>query len=83
MDRVTIDLTNCYGIKKLKYAFDFSQMRAYALYAPNGVMKSSLAQTFQDLATGAPSAVIGGPFVRCMAPQLRFDPCPVQHRLDQ
>jgi hypothetical protein len=56
MDRVTIDLTNCYGIKKLKYVFDFSQMRAYALYAPNGVMKSSLAQTFQDLAMGAPSA---------------------------
>jgi ABC-type lipoprotein export system ATPase subunit len=56
MDRVTIDLKNCYGIKKLKHAFDFSQMRAYALYAPNGVMKSSLAQTFQDLATGTNSA---------------------------
>jgi hypothetical protein len=56
MDKLNVDLANCYGIKKLKHAFDFSQMRAYALYAPNGVMKSSLAQTFQDLATGAQSA---------------------------
>ena len=50
MDHVTISLKNCYGIKDLQKDFDFSQTRAYALYAPNGVMKSSLAQTFQDAA---------------------------------
>jgi len=50
MDRVTIDLTHCYGIKELKKDFDFSESRVYAIYAPNGVMKSSLAQTFQDAA---------------------------------
>ena len=50
MDRVSIDLKNCYGIKNLQRDFDFSNTRAYALYAPNGVMKSSLAQTFQDAA---------------------------------
>jgi hypothetical protein len=55
MDKVTVDLVNCYGIKKLKHIFDFKQVRAYALYAPNGVMKSSLAQTFSDVATGAKS----------------------------
>jgi hypothetical protein len=52
MDRVTVDLENCYGIRKLKYAFDFTQKRAYAIYAPNGVMKTSLAQTFQDVVSG-------------------------------
>src|SRR5580704_6315308 len=55
MDRVTVDLKNCYGIKALKKDFDFKKTPAYALYAPNGVMKSSLAQTFQDAATGAQS----------------------------
>jgi len=55
MNRVSIDLTNCYGIKKLTKQFDFSQGRVYAIYAPNGAMKSSLAQTFQDVAAGTPS----------------------------
>ena len=50
MDRVNIDLKNCYGIKNLQKDLDFSETPAYALYAPNGVMKSSLAQTFQDAA---------------------------------
>ncbi len=55
MDRVSVDLVNCYGIKKLKKQFDFSQDRVFAIYAPNGAMKSSLAQTFRDVATGAAS----------------------------
>ena len=53
MDRVKVDLKNCYGIKALKKDFDFSKTRAYAIYAPNGVMKSSLAQTFLDAAIRA------------------------------
>ena len=55
MDRVSIDLKHCYGIKALQEDFDFSTTRAYALYAPNGVMKSSLAQTFKDAADGKDS----------------------------
>jgi hypothetical protein len=50
MDRVKVDLENCYGIKALKFEFDFSQKPAWAIYAPNGVMKSSLAETFYDAA---------------------------------
>lgn len=48
MDRVSVNLTNCYGIKALKHEFDFTRRVAFALYAPNGVMKSSLAETFFD-----------------------------------
>jgi ABC-type multidrug transport system ATPase subunit len=44
MDRVIVDLENCYGIKKLAQEFDFRNDRVYAIYAPNGAMKSSLAQ---------------------------------------
>lgn len=50
MQRIIVNLSNCYGIKKLVTEFDFSRERVYALYAPNGSMKSSLAQTFQDVA---------------------------------
>jgi ABC-type molybdenum transport system ATPase subunit/photorepair protein PhrA len=50
MNKLNIDLENCYGIKKLRFQFDFSQHSAYAIYAPNGAMKSSLAQTFKDVA---------------------------------
>ena len=50
MNRVKIHLQNCYGIREFQTGFDFSATQAYALYAPNGVMKSSLAKTFQDAA---------------------------------
>ncbi len=56
MGKVKIDLENCYGIKKLQYEFDFSQERVYAIYAPNGMMKSSLAKVFQDVAEGSASS---------------------------
>lgn len=55
MKTLSLDLENCYGIKKLKTIFDFTQSRSYAIYAPNGSMKSCLAQTFSDVANAAPS----------------------------
>lgn len=55
MDHVRVDLKNCYGIKSLAHNFDFTSVPAFAIYAPNGVMKSSLAQTFKDIANGVPS----------------------------
>src|SRR5690348_17046685 len=48
MDILDIDLENCYGINKAKVRFDFSDQAAYAIYAPNGSMKSSFAQTLKD-----------------------------------
>ena len=55
MNKLTVDLENCYGIKKLQTEFDFAAHKAYAIYAPNGAMKSSLAQTFKDIVDSAPS----------------------------
>lgn len=55
MKQLNVDLENCYGIKRLKMQFDFSMTRAYAIYAPNGSMKSSFANTFQDVASGSDS----------------------------
>ncbi len=55
MNKLNIDIENCYGIKKLKTELDFSQHKAYAIYAANGAMKTSLAQTFKDIAEAVPS----------------------------
>jgi len=50
MKKLNVDVENCYGIKKLTKEFDFSKHKAYAIYAANGAMKTSLAQTFRDIA---------------------------------
>ena len=55
MRSLTIDLEHCYGIKRLSDELDFTDCSAYAIYAPNGVMKSSFAQAFKDIATDTPS----------------------------
>jgi ABC-type cobalamin/Fe3+-siderophores transport system ATPase subunit len=53
--KLSIELENCYGIKKLRQEFDFSAQNVFAIYAPNGAMKSSLADTFKDVVEGVPS----------------------------
>ena len=55
MNTLTIDLENCYGIKKLETTLDFSTAKAISVYAPNGSMKTSLAKTFHDIAGGGDS----------------------------
>lgn len=55
MKKLKIQLEHCYGIRKLETEFSFEKGFACALYAPNGAMKSSLALTFQDIASGSPS----------------------------
>lgn len=55
MKSVTVKLHYCHGIKKLEHTFDFSddpdgrRRGAIAVYAPNGTMKTSLADTFGDV----------------------------------
>jgi hypothetical protein len=49
MKKIKVELKNCYGIKKLEHEFDFSKRNVIAIYAPNGMMKSSFAKTFKDV----------------------------------
>lgn len=51
MKKLSIKLEHCYGIKKLEKELDFGS-RTFAIYAPNGSMKTSLAKTFTDLMNG-------------------------------
>jgi hypothetical protein len=55
MDSVIVEFEHCYGIKSLKHTFNFKDAVAYAIYAPNGAMKSSFAQTFRDAQLGQES----------------------------
>jgi hypothetical protein len=41
MQKLKIDLENCYGIKKLNVEFNFTKCQVAAVYAPNGAMKGS------------------------------------------
>lgn len=57
MESIKLNLKNCYGIQSLEHEFDFSRggngkPRAYAIYAPNGTMKTSFSKTFEDLSKG-------------------------------
>lgn len=53
MNKIKIHFKNCYGIKSLEQEFDFTASSTFALYAPNGVMKTSFAKTFQDISNKA------------------------------
>lgn len=50
MEKLLLKLQNCYGINKLECELDFSRDNTIAIYAPNGVMKTSFGKTFRDIA---------------------------------
>lgn len=56
MDNLKVRLENCYGISALDETFDLSNDRgkakAYSIYAPNGLMKTSFSRTFDALSKG-------------------------------
>ncbi len=52
MKKVHIDLKNCYGIKELKYKFNFTDENGYLIYAPNGTMKTSFAKCLMKVSKG-------------------------------
>jgi len=58
MKKLRIKMHNCYGIESLEYDFDFSieggsqKAKAYAVYAPNGLMKTSFAKSFEAISNG-------------------------------
>lgn len=58
MNKLNVSLENCYGINSLTHEFDFTDVtikdkiqkrNTFAIYAGNGVMKTSFANTFLDL----------------------------------
>lgn len=56
MKKLKVDLTNCHGIHRLESEISFKDAKAAAIYAPNGLMKTSFARTFGDLSRGVESS---------------------------
>nr|WP_315162756.1 hypothetical protein [uncultured Flavobacterium sp.] len=56
MNKLTIDLENCFGIGKLVHEFDYltHNSNTAVIYAPNGTMKTSFARTFDLVSKGDP-----------------------------
>lgn len=52
MKKLGVDFSNCYGIRGLKHEFDFGRRSIAAVYAPNGMMKTSFLRVFDDHASG-------------------------------
>ncbi len=52
MKILRVELKNCYGIRYFNHEFDFQNHPVYAIYAPNGIMKTSFAKTFMDMSKG-------------------------------
>ena len=54
--RVTIELSNCYEIDSLLHTFDFSNNNMPVIvYAPNGVMRTSLAKSLRQYVNDRPA----------------------------
>jgi hypothetical protein len=53
MDSLKLQLSNCYGIASLDEELNFSgRKKTNAIYAPNGLMKTSFSKTFEALSKG-------------------------------
>ena len=55
MQKLIVNLENCYGINKLEHEFDFQHGRSISIYAPNGTMKTSFAKTLKDFSLNTDS----------------------------
>lgn len=49
MKKLKVELENCFGIDKLSHEFNFEDDNTYAIYARNGLMKTSFLKTFSKL----------------------------------
>ena len=49
MNKLKLTFENCYGIRQLNKELTFEKKNVIAIYAPNGMMKTSFAKTFKDI----------------------------------
>lgn len=58
MEKLSINLENCFGIGKFEEEFDFSKSNTILIYAPNGTMKSSFAKTFDCISKNDKKSIV-------------------------
>lgn len=47
MQKVKINFENCFGIKRFRETLNFQEHKCVLIYAPNGTMKTSFAETLR------------------------------------
>lgn len=52
MYKLKVKMQNCFGISNLNHTFDFSNANAIAVYARNGLMKTSFSKAFHKIQEG-------------------------------
>lgn len=57
MNKLNMELINCFGIDSLNYEFDFEKGNVFSIYARNGLMKTSFAKTFQLIQQGKKESI--------------------------
>lgn len=57
MEKIHVELANCYGIQEFDYEFDFSESNVIAIYARNGLMKTSFSKAFKKIQTKKPEEI--------------------------
>lgn len=57
MQELKVELRNCYGIESLSQTFDFNTHNVNAIYARNGLMKTSFSRTFNMVQQGKASEI--------------------------
>ncbi len=77
MTELYVKLQNCYGISDLEYDFNFSGggSQAFAIYAPNGLMKTSFTKTFDALRQKMKPREER--FQRCSSADVQFNGSPI------
>lgn len=72
MNKVKVCLDNCYGIAHMEHEFDFSNSNVIAIYARNGLMKTSFSKTFKKIQDGKSDEIkdeifdlMGSPHIEC------------------
>ena len=77
MNKLKIELTNCFGIENLTHEFDFSTGNVFSIYARNGLMKTSFANTFQCLQRGKEGDICDKIFGHNGSASVRVDGDPI------
>ena len=73
---------NCYGLKEFTLPnIDFTNSNRAIIYAPNGVMKSSLSKVFDDISKG--NRTTDRIFTGVISSYLNFPTCKIRESLEK
>ena len=77
MNKLSVNLNNCFGIKSLTHEFNFNQGNVFSIYARNGLMKTSFAKTFQKIQQGKDSDICDAIFGLKGSAEVLIDGIPI------